>query len=254
MLPTLRIGPLALPTHPLLLILGFYLGLWLAAKVAARRGLNPDHLYNAGFYAAIAAVVAGRLGHVILFFPAYLSDPFSIFSPNLAAFQPFAALLGAIAVLVWYQRKYNVPVLPLLDALFVGALATVATIAFADALNGLNFGQPSTLPWAITQWDVARHPVQLYEMLGTVAIILLIWHYLDRLRPGEAALAAIGGYAAVRLAVDAFRDLPITVGEGYRLSQILAFLVLLVVLIVLYQMRSSGEETKVGDNDVPATD
>ena len=190
MLPTLQIGPLALPTHPLLLILGFYLGLWLAAKVAARRGLNPDHLYNAGFYAAIAAVVAGRLGHVILFFPAYLSDPFSVFSPNFAAFQPIAALLGAIVVFIWYQRKYDVPILPLLDALFVGALATIATVAFADALNGLNFGAPSTLPWAIKQWDVTRHPVQLYEMLGTLLVIILIWRYLDRLRPGEAALAA----------------------------------------------------------------
>ncbi len=252
MLPTLQIGPLALPTHPLLLILGFYLGLWLAEKVAARRGLNPDHLYNAGFYAAIAAVVAGRLGHVILFFSAYLSDPFSIFSPNLAAFQPLAALLGAIAVFVWYQRKYQVPVLPLLDALFVGALATAAMMAFADALNGLNFGEASTLPWAINQWDATRHPVQLYEMLGTVIVIAIIWHYLDRLRPGEAALAAIGGYAAVRLVADAFRDMPVTVGEGFRLSQILAFVMLLVALIALYQMRSSEERTEAGDTDASA--
>ena len=48
MIQTLRLGRLALPTYPLLVILGFYAGLWLAARAAARRGLNPDHLYNAG--------------------------------------------------------------------------------------------------------------------------------------------------------------------------------------------------------------
>ena len=242
MLPTLRIGPLALPTYPLLLILGFYVGLWLAAKVATRRGLNPDHLYIAGFYAAIAAVIAGRLGHVILFFPAYLADPLSILSPNLAAFQPIAAALGAVLVLIWYQRKYRVPVLPLLDALFVGALATLATLAFAEALNGRNFGAPSALPWAITQWDVARHPVQIYEMVGTLFVIGVIWRWLDALQPGEAALAAVGGYAAVRLIVDAFRDAPVTVGDGFRLSQIIAFVALLAVLLALYQKKTMEED------------
>jgi phosphatidylglycerol:prolipoprotein diacylglycerol transferase len=245
MLPTLRIGPLALPTYPLLLILGFYVGLWLAAKVAARRGLNPDHLYNAGFYAAIAAMISGRLGHVILFFSAYLADPLSILSPNFAAFQPVAAALGAVLVLIWYQRKYHVPVLALLDALFVGALATLATLAFADALNGLNYGEPSTLPWAITQWDAARHPVQIYEMLGTLIVIGIIWRTLDRLQPGEAALAALGGYAAVRLLVDAFRDMPVTVGDGFRLSQIIAFVVLLVVLMALYQKQTAETDNAV---------
>ncbi len=51
----------------------------------------------------------------------------------------------------------------------------------------------------------------------------------------------------VRLVVDAFRDLPVTVGEGFRLSQILAFLVALVALIALYQMRSADEKTEAGD-------
>jgi len=82
----------------------------------------------------------------------------------------------------------------------------------AEGLNGRNFGMPSLLPWAIPQWDVYRHPVQFYEILGILGAISLLWALLDRLRPGQAALLATAGYAAVRLLVDAFRDQPVTVG------------------------------------------
>ncbi|MCO6452383.1 MAG: prolipoprotein diacylglyceryl transferase [Caldilineales bacterium] len=248
MLDTLRIGPLALPTYPLLLILGYWFGLWLASKVAARRGLNPDHIYNAGFYAAITALVAGRLGHVLRYSAAYLSDPLSILSPNINAIEPLGALLGAAAVFIWYQRRYDIPLLSLLDALAVGVLGILATVALADALNGRHFGEPSNLPWAITQWSVARQPVQIYEMIGILAVIGLIWNWLDRLQPGQAALAAVGGFAAVRLLVDAFRDQPAVLGDGFRLNQVIALIVLALVLLAFYQM--SGKPTAEQEESV----
>jgi len=96
MLPAIHLGPVALPTYPLLALLGFYFGLWLAAQVAMRRGLDPDHVYNLGFYAVVAAAIGGRLGHVLRFFSAYRTDPLSIISPNLAAFQPLFALAAAL--------------------------------------------------------------------------------------------------------------------------------------------------------------
>ena len=246
MLPTIRIGPAALPTGPLLIIFGFWVGLWVAAKVGERRGIDPDHLYNAGFYAAVAAIIGGRLGHVIRYFPAYRGDPFSVLNPNLSAFLPLTAALAALAVLAWYQRRYDISIPGLLDALAMGALTLAAFLALADFLNARNFGSPTLMPWAVTQWDVARHPVQVYELLGTLLALGLLWALLDALRPGQIALAALGGYAAVRLVVDAFRDQPPTIGDGYRLSQVLALAALLLVLLVFYQMRAQAEREEGG--------
>ncbi len=247
MFTTLRIGPLALPTYPLLIILGLYLGLWLAARVAVRKGLNPDHLYNAGFTAFIAALIAGRLGHIVRFLPAYLSDPISVLSPNIEAFEPIAAAAAAILVLAWYIRRYRLPVLPMIDAFAVGSLLFLAVKALAEGLNGLNFGMPSMLAWAIPQWDIYRHPVQFYEILGILAVISVLWAILDRLRPGQAALAALAGYAGVRLLVDAFRDQPEVVGDGLRLTQVIALIVLLLALLGIYQMQAgtkrAGEQS-----------
>ncbi len=244
MLPAISIGPLSLPTYPLLLLLGYFLGLWFAARVAARRGLDPDHLYNMGFYGLIAALVGGRLGHVIFYFPAYAADPLSVLSPNFTAIQPIFALIAALAVVIWYQRKYAMPVPALLDALAGGGLVLLAAIALADGLNGRNFGEPTMAPWAIYQWNVARHPVQFYEFLGILAVLSGFWLLLPRLKPGFAALFALAGYAAVRLLVDAFRAEPALVGDGFRLSQIVAWIVLLLALLAFYQFLSQQDAEK----------
>lgn len=241
MFPTIHLGPLALPTYPLLALAGFYLGLWLAAQVAARRGLDPDHIYNLGFYAALAAAVGGRLGHVLRFFPAYRADPLSILSPNLAAFQPLFALAAVLIIFIWYQRKYRLALAELLDSLAYGALLTLSILALADGLNGKHFGIATTLPWAITQWGVARHPVQYYEMVGTLLLVGLLWPRIQKLRPGQLALLAPAGYAAIRLFVDAFRDQPLLVGDGYRLNQVIAFVTLIILLLALYQIEANKE-------------
>jgi phosphatidylglycerol:prolipoprotein diacylglycerol transferase len=238
MITTVRLGPLALPTYPVLLILGFYLGLWLAARTAARRGLHPDHLYNAGFYAVLAGLVAGRLGHVLHFLAAYREDPLSVFTPNLVAFEPVVAAVAAVAVLALYVRRHRLPPAVFLDALSLGGLLLLAVLALADGLNGRAWGTPTTLPWAIVQWDVYRHPVQFYELLGTVAVLSLLWTWLPRLAAGRVALAAVAGYAGVRLLVDAFRDRPVTIGDGFRLTQVIALVVLLLALTLFYQTQN----------------
>jgi len=235
MIPTISIGPASLPTYSLLLLLGYFAGLWLAAKIAGRRGIDPDHIYNIGFYAVILGIIAGRLGHIILYFPAYAADPLSALSPNLNAIQPWFAVIAALAVIVWYQRKYQISTYALLDALAGGFLVLLAARALAEGLNGINFGEPSMAPWAIYQWNVARHPVQYYELFGILAVMAGFWALLPRLRPGLAALVAVAGYAGVRLLVDAFRAEAAIIGDGYRVNQIVAWVTLMVVLLMFYQ-------------------
>jgi prolipoprotein diacylglyceryltransferase len=236
MVPTISIGPASLPTYSLLLLLGYFVSLWFASKVATRRGLNPDHIYNIGFYAVIAGLIVGRLGHVIMYFPAYAADPLSVLSPNMNAIQPWFAAAAALAVAFWYQRKYRIPIPEMLDALAGGALMLLAARALAEGLNGIHFGEPCMAPWAIYQWNVARHPVQYYELLGVLAVLAGFWAWLRRFRPGFAALFALAGYAGVRLLVDAFRAEALTVGDGYRVNQIVAWIVLLMALLAFYQL------------------
>jgi len=74
--------------------------------------------------------------------------------------------------------------------------------------------------------------------LLVLALLAGFWALLRRLKPGYAALFAVAGYAGVRLLVDAFRAEAIIVGDGYRLSQIVAWIVLLVALLAFYQLAA----------------
>ena len=247
MLPTISLGPLSLPTYPLIILLGYFVGLWFASKVAERRMIDPDHVFNMGFYGVIAGFVFGRIGHVALYFSAYRTDFWSVLSPNMTAIEPFVAVFAALGVVAWYQRKYQLPIASLIDAFAGAGLVWLASLALAEGLNGLKFGEPTMMPWAIYQWNVARHPVQFYEFIGILVVILGFWSLLQRLRPGFAALVAVGGYAGVRLIVDAFRAEPAVVGAGLRLSQVVAWSVLLLVLLVFYQFLGQGEEDGQSD-------
>ncbi|MFZ1553480.1 MAG: prolipoprotein diacylglyceryl transferase family protein, partial [Anaerolineae bacterium] len=80
MLRTILIAGVSLPLKPLLALAALYAALWLAARLARRRGLDGDHLWNLGFVSAIAALVGGRVAYVLQFWPAYQQDPLAIFS------------------------------------------------------------------------------------------------------------------------------------------------------------------------------
>ncbi len=78
MFPTIPIGPLRLQTYGLTLLLAYLVGLWLAARLARRRGVDGDHVYNLGFYALLVGIVAARLGHAVAYFEVYRVDPVQI--------------------------------------------------------------------------------------------------------------------------------------------------------------------------------
>lgn len=80
---------------------------------------------------------------------------------------------------------------------------------------GVTYG-PGTFPFAqqaaigLISADALQslpvHPVQLYEVILLLVLVLLFWRTpLDKYRPGTLALATIFGYAVIRFAVDYLR-------------------------------------------------
>ncbi len=50
MLPILQIGPLTLRTPGLTLLAGLWIGLEVASREGARRGIDPNKVYNLGLW------------------------------------------------------------------------------------------------------------------------------------------------------------------------------------------------------------
>lgn len=230
MFPTIPIGPMRLQTYGLALLLAYMAGMWLAARQARRCGVDSDHVYNMGLYALLVGLVAARLGHAVAYFAIYRVDPLQLLSLSPGAFLPLPGLIGAVAMAAIYLYRHRLPAMHMLDILAPGVVLALAIAALGAFLAGRDLGTLSELPWAVELFGVRRHPVALYEALALSGLLgLLLWAgRTETRRPGQLALIALFGYATIRLFLDPLRVAGMLVGDGWRLTQIVALAAVLV--------------------------
>jgi len=242
MIPVIRLGPAAIQTSTLALILALWVGTYLAERAFKRRGLRGDDAWNLVALSVATTLIVARLVYVAQNLPTYADDWLQIFSPTPGTLDlPVGVLFGALAILGYLQRR-RLPVALVADGFVIGVLVALAILALGSFLSGDGFGMPSDLGWAIAVWGTPRHPVQLYELVG-IALTLALVTYLPT-RPGARALCALASYSAVRLLVDGLRADTVFLSNGYRVSQIVALAVLLITLWVMLQpaTRPSRED------------
>jgi phosphatidylglycerol:prolipoprotein diacylglycerol transferase len=227
MLPVLQVGPVALQTAPLVLILGFWIALEVAARQAPARGLEGAAIPSAGFLGAVGGVLAARLAYALQFWPVYRDNLLGILSPSLEALSPVPGVLVGLALAAGYLGHKRLPLRPLLDALAPGLAVFVIAIALGSFLDGTSYGVETNLPWAINLWDESRHPVQLYHLLGSLVILgLLLGIGLKVPAPGLGFLLFVALYGALRLLIEPFRADTLFIG-GWRAAQVAGLFALL---------------------------
>jgi prolipoprotein diacylglyceryl transferase len=234
MFPVLQIGPLALQTPGLFLLLSVWFGLSLAERVAPRRGLSVETIYNLAFAMILTSLIGGRVSYIVQHAEAFSANLLDVFSLNASLIDPIGAIaFGLIAALIYAQRS-NLIIWNTLDT-FTPALAVwMIGIALSNFASGDAFGTETTLPWAINLWGAQRHPVQIYEAISAI-VILIILPLIDKYnhRAGQMFLQFIALSAGARLFLEAFRGTSTIIFGQFRLEQIVAEIVLLLTLIAL---------------------
>lgn len=251
MLPALQIGPLALQTPGLMLLVGLWLGLSLAERTAARHQVNPNHLYNLVFFGLIGGAISGRLLFIAIYPQSFShwSDYLSL-SPQLL--DAWGVIGGGLLAALVYANRQHLALWPTLDAL-TPALATVLLGWHAANLaSGAAFGSPADLPWAIELWGAQRHPSQLYEMLAAGLILLGVQRQGKKplVAPGLLFLWFLAWSAGARLLLEAFRGDSTLLPGNLRLAQIVAWLILATALWLIQQknkLRTPARQARQGD-------
>ncbi|MDT8304481.1 MAG: prolipoprotein diacylglyceryl transferase [Anaerolineae bacterium] len=242
MLPTLDLGPVALPTAGLVYILGIWLALTVVERSAARLALNVPVTYNLAALGLAVGVIAARLAFVARYWDAYRQNLVGIVWPLTSGFSLLPGLIAGLAAAFFYARAKRLPAWPTLDALVPALLVALLAISLADFLAGPGFGERADLLWSIDLFGVRRHPVQIYEIVvGLVA--LLAWRravHSQRL-PGQAALMALAVYSAGRLFVDAYRANVSLTADGYHVVQIASLGILLASLGLLARRATTAD-------------
>ena len=240
MFPVLQIGPLALPVPGLALLLGVWIGLWLAEIEAARLGIGPETVYNLAFIGIVAGLIGARLAYVARYLNVYASDPLSVFSLNPATLAPAEGVWIGVVAAVIYGARRQLPLRLTLDTLAPAVAVMGVAVAVAHVASGDAFGAAARLPWSVYLWDGYRHPSQIYELIAALGVLGIGWRARAR-GPfvGFNFLLVVALSAAARVFLEAFRGDSLVIVCGLRAAQVWG---LIVLAACLGAMRYSGWE------------
>lgn len=234
MMPTLSIGPLALPTYPLFLLIAFWAGVWLAASRAEKKGLDGDHVYNSALYGLLAGLVGARLWFVLSHWENYAGDISQALSLSRSALSAGEGMVIAGLVVFIYLQRNNVPLGAFFDAAAFGVALALVIGHLGAFLGGETIGRPAAVPWAVETVGALRHPVQLYLALAGLVVLALLYLGREwRPWPGFQFWLFVALYSVSRLLLEIFQAQPYIIGDGYLAVQVAALMAIVVALAVM---------------------
>lgn len=247
MFPVVQLGPFAIQTPLLLLLLGLWVALSAGSRFAHKFQVEAKLLDDLVLLSILAGLVGGRVFYILRFPQAFLENPTSVLSINPELFLPSGALLvGGIAFLMIIQRK-NANLWQIMDALTLPFAIFSIFLGLSHLASGSVYGTVSNLPWAIELYGAARHPTQVYEILAAFAVFGLIWRQLMEIKksddsgkfiPGRLFLSFIFMTSLMWILIEPLRADSVYILGNLRLVQSAAYLILLISIWLRRQTRS----------------
>ncbi len=180
-------GPLTLRWYGLLFAILFVVGYWIVRWQFRIEHKDANSLDTLLIYLVISTIVGARLGHCLLYDPAYyLSHPLEILEVWKGGLASHGGVIAILISLYFYcRRRPDQPYLWLLDRLAVPAALASSLIRLGNLFNSEILGTPTQMPWAFvfTREDlVPRHPAQLYESLSYALTFVFLFLLYRRSR------------------------------------------------------------------------
>jgi phosphatidylglycerol:prolipoprotein diacylglycerol transferase len=255
-----QLGPLTVGWYGLAYVVGLAVAYQIMVRLARRAGEDPEIVGNGMIVVAIAALIGGRLYHVIDQWVLYKDDLLRIVLPPYSGLGVYGGIVTGLIAVVLYARRLRLPFWRWADIIAPALFAMQAVARWGNFFNQELYGPPTTLPWGIPidcayriaaypcsafPVDTTRfHPLFLYESIsGVVGAAVLIWigFRLRRwLRPGDLALIFFAWYGTVRFALENLREDNWTF-FGVPTAQIVSLLFVIPSVAVLVWRHRSGK-------------
>ncbi|HPU01064.1 MAG: prolipoprotein diacylglyceryl transferase [Firmicutes bacterium] len=208
------------------------------SRESSRWEIHPDHTLEAIIFAVIGGLLGSRILYVLLNWEHYRENWKDIFFARFEGLTFYGAFLGGLlAVLLWCRWR-KVSFFKFTDMAAPYMILGYAFGRIGCFLNGCCYGRISHLPWAVVLPevdDLPRHPVQLYAVIGSIIIfIILKWLQRYRFFHGFQLLALCALYGMLRFTTEFFREEPV-IWMGLTLAQIVSLGLAIVSLsLMLY--------------------
>ena len=245
-----QLGPFPVSSFGVFLLLGFVVGILLLRARTRRLGWDGGEVLDLSLYTIIGGVVGARIGYVLINLGDFVSDPARMFTIwKDAGLTYYGALAGGAIVAALYGRTRGWRLGVIADAAAPSLALGYAVAMIGTLLYGLNYGRPTSVPWAIMLFGQPRHPTQIYLMIASLLIFaILMWSSSAPAAPGRLFWEYLTLYGLARAVIETFMDSPHVVG-GLTLAQA-ASIVVAVVSFVFWWLAGRG--TAVGATTDPA--
>ena len=245
----IELGKLKIYSYGFMLALSFFLGIQLAGRRAAARGIRREILYDLSIVLILCAVLGSR-GLYILTHRDHFHSILDIIALWQGGATYYGGLILALAGAVVFLRRARVPFFTVADICAPSIAMGIALTRIGCFLSGCCFGRPTAssigivfpegCPAGYTYPGEAIHPTQLYASLyGLVILIVLI--ALERRKYFEGYTFSILCvlYGLARFTVDFFRfyEKSALVGNLLTVNQVLSVGLVLVGLFLFLFLR-----------------
>jgi phosphatidylglycerol:prolipoprotein diacylglycerol transferase len=244
-----KIGPLTVYSYGMMVAIAFLVGISIARIEARRKDINPELIYDFGFYLVIGSIIAARLYYILFFnLQGFLEDPLSIFKVWQGGLSIHGAILGGIIAGIVFSKARKINFWNLADLISPSIILGQAIGRIGCFLNGCCFGVPTRSMFGIrfpkgsladiAYGGLAVHPTQIYELILNLIGFLMLWGLRKRIRfDGGIFLLYLMMYAVIRIIVSQFRGDNLYIWpSNFKLAD-LSSIIIFIIAIGLYIKR-----------------
>lgn len=269
-----------------MLLLGFLCALAFARRQARLAGLDPEIMYDMGYWLLIPGIAGGRLAYLVQHGDGVFLDHsgrllsigkllFAAVNLSEGGLVLIGAMVGGAVGFFAFCARRRVPALALADVIVPSIFIGIAFGRIGCLLNGCCFGDACSLPWAITfphgsvPFDVLAdrgfvdplaaatmplHPTQIYMSIdGFLLAIVTALYFRVRTRPGDVLALGCILCAITRFLVEFLRNDEMgQLGTRFTISQYYSLGILTVGIAIAIYLRSGRAATRQPATSSPA--
>lgn len=250
------IGEFWVALYGLVIGIGVYLGINMAARAAKVTGHNPDDIWDFAIYAVIFSVIGARIYYIVFSWDSYKNDLLSIFNFRQGGLAIYGAVIGAFVTLFVYSKLKKKSPFWIGDCGVQGLILGQVIGRWGNFFNREVFGEYTDNLFAMRlpveavrdKTDITDnirahmiegtnyiqvHPTFLYEsLLNLFLLLFMIWYNKHKKFNGEICLLYLGGYGIIRFFVEGIRtDQLKFAGTNIAVSQLLGLALFVLAMI-----------------------
>lgn len=247
------IGSIDIHWYGIIIAVGLLVGLFITIKLAKKRQVDVNHVYNLFFYLVIFCPIGARIAHVIgdwCYYKNNLGEIYKIWDGGLGI---VGAIFVGILIVYIYSRIKNIIFWKLTDLITPGIILSQSIGRWGNYFNQELFGRPTNLLWAIRIELSNRpvgyenyyffHPLFLYESILDFIIFIILIFYINskKSREGFTTLFYFLFYFLIRFFLEFLRINAVSLGF-LAVVQWISLVFISICLIIYIKSGKTADE------------